>query len=317
MLGNWSAAGEWEKCVTLVEGIKNISGNHILVTQAEGCNVNDTDRSGFSEAINLARQADFVILALGENGWMSGEAASRTNIDLPGVQNELAEAVLKAGKPTAVVLFNGRPLAISKLNEMAPCILETWFGGTEAGNGIADVLFGKYNPSGKLTMTFPRNVGQVPIFYNAKNTGRPYSSEKPDEKYVSRYIDSSNDPLYPFGHGLSYSDFNYSDLEVTVTDRNVNVSVNVTNTGNFDGEEVVQLYVQDNVGTITRPLKELKGFRKLMIRKGETATVNFSITSDDLAFYHPDLKKYFEPGEFTIFAGTSSAENLSKTITID
>ena len=313
MLGNWSAAGNWEKCVTLFEGIKNRFGADVKVVFVPGCNTNDENKTGFEAAVKAAETADFVILALGENGWMSGEASSRSNIDLPGIQNELAEEVIKVGKPTAVVLFNGRPLAISKLNKIAPAILETWFGGTQAGNGIADVLSGNYNPSGKLTMTFPRNEGQIPIFYNAKNTGRPYHSNDPDAKYVSRYLDCSNDPLYPFGFGLSYTTFGYSDFDVKTDGMKITVTVKVTNTGSRDGEEIVQLYIQDKVGSITRPVKELKGFQKVMIKKGETKNLTFNLIVDDLAFYHPDLKKYWEPGEFVAFIGTNSSETISKS----
>ncbi len=276
--------------------------------------MNDTDRSGFDAAVKLARESDFVILAMGESREMSGEAASRTNIDLPGVQNELSEAILKVGKPTVAVLFNGRPLAISGLSSRAPAILETWFGGTQAGNGIADVLFGDYNPSGKLTMTFPRNVGQVPIFYNSKNTGRPINPDDTSEKYVSRYLDSPNTPLYPFGYGLSYTSFVYSNLDIKVTGKTININATITNSGGRDGEEVVQLYARQKVGSITRPVKELKGFQRVFLRKGETKNLSFTITTDDLAFYHPDLKKYFEPGEFVFFIGGNSVETIEKTI---
>lgn len=311
MMGNWIAAGNWEKCVTLIEGIRNKCGGSVKVVYEKGCNINDKDLTGIELAVKLAREADYVILALGESGNMTGEAASRSDIDLPGVQNQLADAVIKAGKPTAVVLFNGRPLAISRLNEIAPAILETWFGGTQAGNGITDVLFGNVNPSGKITMSFPRNTGQIPIYYNAKNTGRPYNPDQPDEKYVSRYIDCPNSPLYPFGFGLSYTSFSYSGIKAIVQGNTVTVSSNVTNTGDSDGEEIVQLYIQDKVGSITRPVKELKGFRKLLIRKGETVNVSFTLTTDDLSFYHTDLKKYWEPGEFNAFVGGSSAEVIS------
>ena len=227
---------------------------------------------------------------------MSGEAASRTNIDLPGVQNELSEAILKVGKPTVAVLFNGRPLAISGLSSRAPAILETWFGGTQAGNGIADVLFGDYNPSGKLTMTFPRNVGQGPIFYNSKNTGRPINPDDTSEKYVSRYLDSPNTPLYPFGYGLSYTSFVYSNLDIKVTGKTININATITNSGGRDGEEVVQLYARQKVGSITRPVKELKGFQKVFLRKGETKNLSFTLTTDDLAFYHPDRKNILNRG---------------------
>jgi beta-glucosidase len=317
MLGNWSAAGQKEKCVTLVQGLKNKVGEKVLVNYEKGCNTNDYDRSGFAAALQAARKADFVILALGENGWMSGEASSRSSIDMPGVQNELAMEVLKAGKPTAVVLFNGRPLAISVLAENAPAILETWFGGTEAGNGIADILIGNYNPSGKLTMTFPRNVGQVPIYYNMKNTGRPFKAEDPGQKYVSRYLDVDNTPLYPFGYGLSYTKFEYSNLVVEVQGENLNIKVDVKNAGQVEGEEVVQLYVRDKVGSLTRPVKELKGFAKIMILAGEMQTASFTITRDDLAFVHTDLSRSWEPGEFEFFAGTNSVETISKTIRLE
>ncbi len=316
MLGNWSAAGESEKCVTLLEGIKNRVNKDVSVIYEKGCNVNDRDKSSFGNALKAASSADYVILALGEEGGMCGEASSRSNIDLPGVQNELAEIIINTGKPVAVVLFNGRPLTITKLNTLAPAILESWFGGTQAGNGIADVLFGDYNPSGKLTMTFPRNTGQIPIFYNSKNTGRPYDAKEPDAKYVSRYIDVSNDPLYPFGYGLSYTTFAYSDLTIDTTGNKLTIHVQVTNTGSRDGEEVVQLYVQDKVGSITRPVKELKGFQKVMIEKGETKISTFNLTADDLAFYHPDLSKYWEPGEFVAFVGTNSATSNSKSFWI-
>ena len=313
MLGNWKAAGDWNKCITLIEGIRNRCGASVEVVYEKGCNINDTDLAGIQSAVKLASNADYVILALGESEDMSGEAASRSDIDLPGVQNQLADAVIKAGKPTVVVLFNGRPLAISHLNEIAPAILETWFGGTQAGNGITDVLFGDVNPSGKITMSFPRNTGQIPVFYNTKNTGRPFDPAKPDEKYVSRYLDCANSPLYPFGFGLSYTRYTYSDIKAEVRGNTILISSNVTNTGDRDGEEVVELYIQDKVGTITRPVKELKGFKKLLIRKGETVHVSFSITADDLSFYHPDLKKYWEPGEFKAFVGGSSEDVISTT----
>ena len=316
MLGNWYAAGNWAKCVTLFEGIKNRTGEKTEVIYEKGCNSNDNDRSGFDAALKLAVKADFVILALGENGWMSGEASSRTSIDLPGVQNELAEAIAETGKPVAVALFNGRPLAITRLSKLPVAILETWFGGTQAGNGIADVLFGDVNPSGKLTMTFPQNEGQIPVFYNTKNTGRPYDPTDPAFKYVSRYIDCSNEPLFPFGFGLSYTSFTYSNLETAIEGGKIKITVQVANSGNFDGEEVVQLYIRDKVGTITRPLKELKGFRKVLIKKGEVKTLSFDLTTDDLAFYHPDLKKYWEPGEFVICAGSNSVESITNTVTI-
>ena len=317
MLGSWSAAGKWEQSVTLLEGIKNRTGDKTEIIYEKGCNTNDNDRSGFEAAVKAAVKADYVILALGENSWMSGEAASRTRIDVPGVQNELAEVIVNTGKPVVVVLFNGRPLAITKLARQPVAILETWFGGTQAGNGIADVLFGDVNPSGKLTMTFPRNEGQIPIFYNVKNSGRPYNPADSGAKYVSRYLDGPNDPLFPFGFGRSYTSFIYSNLAASVDGHKINITVQVANEGEFDGEEIVQLYIRDKVGSITRPLKELKGYQKVLIKKGETKTIAFSLTTDDLAFYHPDLKKYWEPGEFMVFVGTNSAETLSTSITVE
>jgi beta-glucosidase len=317
MLGNWSAAGQWEKCVTLLEGVKARAGKNVTVTYLAGCSTLGKDTSGFKAAADLARKSDFVILALGENGWMSGEASSRSEIDLPGMQDELAKAVMKTGKPVAAVLFNGRPLAITGLDTTVHSILVTWFGGTEAGNGIADVLFGEYNPSGKLTMTFPRSTGQVPIFYNGANTGRPYSHTKPNEKYVSRYLDISNDPLYPFGYGLSYTTFSYSGLSVRVAGEQIIVKVTVANTGGRDGEETSQLYIQDKIGSLARPVKELKGFQKVLIRKGESRELTFTITRDDLAFYHTDLKRYWEPGGFVVYAGSSSRDTISTEFTLE
>lgn len=320
MLGSWSAAGESEKCVTLLEGVKNKAGNSVNILTAMGCNVNDGNTSGISQAVSLAGRADFVILALGENRDMSGEAASRTDISLPGVQLELAKAVIKTGKPVAVVLFNGRPLTIPELNDMAPAILVAWFGGTEAGNGIADILFGDINPSGKLTMTFPLNVGQVPVFYNSKNTGRPINPENPYEKYRSNYLDSPNSPLYPFGYGLSYTTFNYSEIKLNNTAFNsseqIIASVDITNTGDRDGEEIVQLYVRDLVGDVTRPVKELKSFRKVLIRKGETITVTFTLRLMDLSYYHQDMSYRYDPGDFMIFIGTNSADTKQSQFTV-
>jgi beta-glucosidase len=312
MLGSWSAAGQPEKCVTLLEGVtKKVNGSGIVIT-AKGCNINDNSTSGISEAVSAARKADFIILALGESRDMSGEAACRTDLNLPGMQMELAQAVINVGKPVAVVLFNGRPLVIPELDRIAPAILETWFAGTEAGNAIADVLFGEVNPSGKITMSFPGNVGQIPLYYNAKNTGRPVDPGIPDEKYKSKYLDSPNTPLYPFGYGLSYTTFIYSELQLNKTEfqRNEQIiaSVDIKNSGDFDGEEIVQLYIHDLVGEVTRPVKELKGFRKVFIKKNETVTVSFSILPDDLSYYHQDLSYHFDPGEFELYIGTSSAE---------
>ncbi len=321
MLGAWSAAGQWDKCVTLLEGVKNKVPNNIKVFYTKGCELNSLNREGFGEAITIARQADAVILALGESADMSGEAASRTDISLPGVQAELAEAIAGSGKPMIVVLFNGRPLTIESVEKIAPAILESWYGGTEAGNAIADILFGDVNPSGKLTMTFPRNVGQIPIFYNTKNTGRPVNPDNPDDKWKSRYIDSQNTPLFPFGYGLSYTSFQYSDILINRTlfgaDDQIVASVIITNTGEMDGEEVVQLYVRDLVGEVTRPVKELKGFKKVLIKKGKTETVTFTLSVSDLSYYHSDMSFTWDPGEFELFISPNSADSKSVSFSVE
>ncbi|HPS61628.1 MAG TPA: beta-glucosidase BglX [Bacteroidales bacterium] len=311
MMGCWSGQGRAEECVTLLDGIRTRTGNGTEVTFTRGCSVKGTGRSGFDSAVAAAMAADFVVMALGESEDMSGEAASRASLGLPGLQEELAERIVQTGKPVVVVLFNGRPLVLTRLASVVPALLEAWQGGTEAGNGIADVLFGEVNPSGKLTMCFPRSEGQVPVFYNAKPTGRPMDPAHPDEKYVSRYLDEANDPLFPFGFGLSYTTFSYSEMTASVTGNRITVQVRVANTGARDGEEAVQLYVRDRIATITRPVKELRGFQKVFLKKGESERITFTLTSDDLAFYHPDLRKYCEPGEFVLFAGGSSAEGLS------
>jgi len=320
MLGFWFGAGQFNKAVTLLEGIKNKVGSTVNIITIKGCNVNDNDLSGINQAVSAAKKADYVILALGESFMMSGEAASRTSIGLPGVQMELAEAVIKTGKPVAVVLFNGRPLAIPELDKMAPAILETWFGGTEAGNGIADVLFGDVNPSGKITMTFPLNVGQIPIFYNSKNTGRPINPENPYEKFKSNYLDSPNTPLYPFGYGLSYTTFSYSDIKLNkesfMGDEKIVASVEVTNTGDQDGEEIVQLYVRDLVGDVTRPVIELKGFKKVPVKKGETVTITFTLSPSDISYYHQDMSYGFDPGEFELFIGTNSRDTKKAAFSV-
>ena len=320
MLGSWSAAGQWEKCVTLLEGINNKVNGKVRILSAKGCNINDKNTGGIDDAISVARRADFIILALGESREMSGEAASRTNISLPGVQMDLAGAIIKTGKPVAVVLFNGRPLAIEKLNELAPAILEAWFGGTQTGNGVADVLFGDINPSGKLTMTFPRNEGQIPVFYNTKNTGRPINPDNPYEKYRSNYLDSPNDPLYPFGFGLSYTNFSYSGITLNKNEfqknEQITATVEITNTGDRDGEETVQLYIHDLVGEVTRPVKELKGFKKVMIEKERSVRVTFTISAADLSYYHKDLSYTFDTGEFKLFIGTNSSNCVSASFVI-
>jgi beta-glucosidase len=317
MIGSWSAAGEREdRPVTLLEGIKARVGDTISVHYEKGAGyrLGDTDRSGFDAALAAAGRADIIIAAMGESAGMSGEAASRTSLELPGTQQQLLEELRKLGKPIVLVLMNGRPLSIGWADENVHAILETWFAGTEGGHAIVDVLFGDYNPSGKLPVTFPRNVGQVPIYYNVKNTGRPYSAGDAEQKYRSRYLDVPNTPLYPFGYGLSYTEFAYSDMAV---DRKamgagdtITVTVQVTNEGEVDGEEVVQLYIRDLVGSVTRPVRELKDFRKIFLEKGESRRVEFEVTPADLAFHRQDMSYGAEAGEFRIFTGGNSVDLL-------
>lgn len=325
MIGSWSGAGDGNACVSLLEGIKAAAPSANIL-HAKGCDLENVfpamnhpmmSTEGFAEAVKIAKQADVVVVAVGERGWMTGEAACRADINLPGVQKELILELIKTGKPVVVVLINGRPLTFPEIADKAPAILETWFSGTEGGNAIADVLFGDYNPSGKLTMTFPRSVGQVPLFYCQKNTGRPFDA---NNKYSSKYMDIANTPQYPFGFGLSYTTFAYENMGINRTvfgfNDKLEVSVVVKNTGERDGEEVVQLYVRDLVGSITRPLKELKGFKKIFLKRGETQTVSFTLTSDDLAFYHPNLEKKAEAGEFDIMIGGSSETVKSLRVTL-
>ncbi len=312
MIGSWSAAGDYKKSVTLLQGIRNKIGNSRRILHCIGTGVDDNSRAGFSEAIRLARASDAIVLAIGEHKNMSGEAASRSNINLPGMQEELALELSKTGKPLIVVLMNGRPLTIEKIDEKADAILETWFLGTTAGDAIADVLFGYYNPSGKLPVTFPRNVGQIPIFYNQKNTGRPYS----DQKYTSKYLDVANTPLYPFGYGLSYTTFEYSEVKlddrIMTKAKPIKASVVVTNTGDVYGEEVVQLYTRQLVGNITRPVRELKAFKKIGLAPGESRVVTFCLSVDDIGFFNSSGEYCVEEGDFTVSIGTNSTtENLS------
>ena len=247
---------------------------------------------------------------------MSGECSSRSNILVPENQKDLLKALLATGKPVVLVLFTGRPLDLSWEQQNIPAILNVWFGGTEAGDAIADVVFGKINPSGKLTATFPQNIGQVPIYYNHKNTGRPIDAGKGSwfTKFLSNYLDVSNEPLYPFGYGLSYTSFSYSDLKLDkqklAPGGKLTVSVTLTNTGKYDGSEVAQFYIRDMVGSITRPVKELKGFQKVFLKAGESKTLNFKLTANDLAFYNSDLKFKSEPGDFKVFIGTNSDDCL-------
>lgn len=306
MIGAWSGAGEARHVTTLISGIREVIGDRAEYTM--GCAVDQDDRFGFNAAVELAKKSDAVVLAIGEKAYMSGEAASRSDITVPGPQLDLARALKATGKPLIVVLMNGRPLAIPWLAENADAIVEAWFLGTEAGPAISDVLFGAYNPSGKLTVTFPRSVGQVPIFYNMKNTGRPMD---PNNKYTSKYLDIPNTPQFPFGFGLSYTTFTYGKPELSSdvlrSGGSIQVSIDVTNSGKMEGKETVQSYTRDLVGSVTRPVKELKGFQQLTLKPGETRKVQFTITPDDLRFYDKDLNYRTEPGDFRVFLGGSSA----------
>ena len=309
MLGSWKAAGDWDFMKSSLDELKAFNGERNIIF-AEGAKKFGTDRSGFAAAVAAARRADKVVFFMGEDWEWSGEAASRTDISMPGVQTELLAELKKTGKPIVVVLMNGRPLVLERENALADAMLETWYPGTMGGKAITQVLFGEYNPSGKLTMTFPLNLGQVPVYYNAKNTGRPIYLENP--KYKSRYIDSPNDPLFPFGYGLSYTKFEYSDITLSTTELSANgeltTKVVVKNAGKYDGEEVVQMYVRDLVGSVTRPVKELKGFEKVMIKAGESKEITFKITPDMLAFHRIDMTYGTEPGDYKLYIGGNSRD---------
>ena len=316
MIGSWSAAGDRKtRPVTLLEGMQARAPKGQTVAYAKGASYAFEDEGktdGFAEAIALAQKSDIIVAAMGERWDMTGEAASRTSLDLPGNQQALIEELEKTGKPIILVLMSGRPNSITWANDHVDAILEAWYPGTMGGHAIADVLYGDYNPSGKLPVTFPRTVGQVPLYYDMKNTGRPIDPAKPDAKYVSRYLNTPNTPLYPFGYGLSYTSFTYS--PVTLSRKTIKAgealtaSVTVTNSGARDGEEVVQLYVRDLVGSVTRPVKELKGFRKIPLKKGESKAVSFTLTDADLAFTRADMSWGAEPGDFKLWIGPSSAE---------
>ncbi|MDE3236827.1 MAG: beta-glucosidase BglX [Bacteroidota bacterium] len=329
MLGTWSVSGNSEYAIPVMEGIKNLVGDKVNIVYAKGANISDdpafikkvnvfgeeitvdqkSPEALVKEAVDAANKADVVVAVIGEAADMSGESASRSDISLPHSQQKLVEALAKTGKPLVLVVMAGRPLTIGKEVEQASSVLYTWHAGQEAGNAIADVLFGNYNPSGKLSITFPKSVGQIPIYYNHKNTGRPYNGEV-FSKFKSNYLDISNQPLFPFGYGLSYTHFSYSKVELSSSvvkpNEKLQVKVMVTNNGNYDGEEVVQLYTRDMVGSITRPVKELKGFQKIFIKKGESKEVVFTLTANDLKFYNNNLKYIFEPGAFKVFVGPDS-----------
>lgn len=332
MPGTWSVAADLSKSTSLVDGLKSVVGDNAKIVYAKGSNLTEDpvleERASMfgrdlgrdqrsevairNEALAIARGADVIVAALGETSEYSGESSSRSEIGVPAIQQRLLKELLKTGKPVVVVLFTGRPLTLTWEDANVPAILNVWFGGTEAAFAIGDVLFGDVNPSGKLTTTFPQNVGQIPLYYNHKNTGRPLAEGKWFEKFRSNYMDVSNEPLYPFGYGLSYTTFEYSDVTLsskTMTNSNtIKANVTVKNTGKYDGAEVVQLYLRDIVGSVTRPVRELKGFEKTMIKAGESKTIEFEITPEMLKFYDYDLNFVNEPGDFEVMIGGNSRD---------
>ena len=340
MPGTWSVAARLNDYPSLYEGLKEMLAGKVNVIHAKGSNlINDaayeeratmfgrslnrdqrTNQEMLDEALKVANNADVIVAALGESSEMSGESSCRTNLNLPDVQRTLLEALLKTGKPLILTLFTGRPLTLIWEQENGATILNVWFGGSEADYPIGDVLFGDVNPSGKLTMTFPKNVGQIPLFYNHKNTGRPLQNGKWFEKFRSNYLDVDNDALYPFGYGLSYTTFQYGDIVLNTPtmkqNETITATIQVTNSGKYDGAEVVQLYIRDLVGSITRPVRELKGFKKVFLKAGESKTISFKITADLLRFYDYDLNQVTEPGEFDIFIGGSSQATKTARLTL-
>lgn len=342
MAGTWSVATDFNKCISVKAGLESAVGNNAQILFAQGSNLmydsvyqknatmfgreipRGNDAALLRDALEVASKADVIVAALGEASEMTGESSSRTDLDMPDAQKDLLKALLKTGKPVVLVLFTGRPLTIKWESEHVPAILNVWFGGSEAGNAIADVLFGEVNPSGKLTSTFPQNVGQIPIYYAHKNTGRPVAKGVAFEKFTSNYLDVLNAPLYPFGYGLSYTSFSFSEVKLSNNrpkgNSSVRASVTVTNTGAIKGKEVVQLYIRDMVGSITRPVKELKGFQKIELNPGESKEVSFVITPELLKFYKPapdcnTMKYDWEPGEFQIMIGSSSADVKMQSLT--
>ncbi len=311
IMGSWSAAGRPAEVITILDGIKNFVTDRIKINYSFGCNFDDDDTSGFSEAESAALQSDVVIIFVGEPRSMSGEAASRTSLDLPGVQLDLIKRIHQTGKPLVVVLMNGRPLTINWIYENVSSVIEAWYLGSQTGKAIANTLFGKNNPSGKLTITFPRSAGQIPIYYYQKSTGRPAT----DAKYTSKYLDSPNTPLFPFGYGKSYTTFSYGNIKISKAlisiNDSVEVSIDITNTGKFAGDEVVQLYIQDETASITLPVKLLKGFKKIKLNPGEKKEISFKITPDMLSFLDIEMKKVVEPGKFKVMIGGNSEDVIS------
>jgi len=312
VLGSWSGRGSEENAVSVLEGIREKIVQSVKILYSRGCDVTGSSREGFKDAVKLAAQADAVVAVLGESADMSGEAESRSDLGLPGVQEDLLKELVKIGKPVILVLMNGRPLAFSWAAEQVPAIVESWQLGVQHGRAVADVLFGDWNPAGKLTVSFPRVTGQVPIYYNHKNTGRP---SQDNVKWTSKYIDCPSTPLYPFGYGLSYATFKYQDLKIgpeTIAPYGtVKVSAVVSNLGNRAGDEIVQLYIRDLAASMTRPVKELKGFKRIPLGPGESKTVEFVLGSDELGLYNPRMEWVVEPGDFQVWVGPSSAEGLA------
>ena len=317
LLGSWKAAGEWDDMNSILDAVRAYNGAANVI-YAEGCRKIGSDRSGFSEAMDAVAQADKVLMVIGEDWDWSGEAASRTDIGVPGIQSELLKMIASAGKPVAVVLLNGRPLVLEEESKDADAILEAWYPGTMGAEAVTDIVFGQYNPSGKLTMTFPRSVGQIPVFYYEKNTGRPIYL--PNDKYKSKYLDSPNEPLYPFGYGLSYTDFKYSNLILSSPKmkkgHTIDATVTVTNIGSRTGEETVQLYIRDLIGSVTRPVKQLKGFQKLVLAPGESRTVTFTIDDEMLSFWRHDMTFGIEDGDFKVMVGGSSSDLLQTSFSL-
>ena len=317
LLGSWKAAGEWDGISSILDAVQAFNGAGNVI-YAEGCKKMGSDRSGFSAAMEAVAQAEKVLMVIGEDWDWSGEAACRTDIGVPGVQSELLEMIASTGKPVAVVLLNGRPLVLENESVAADALLEAWYPGTMGAEAVADIVFGQYNPSGKLTMTFPRSVGQVPVFYYEKNTGRPIYL--PSDKYKSKYLDSPNEPLYPFGYGLSYTRFRYSDLSLSSPKmkkgKAIEATVTVTNVGSRSGEEIVQLYIRDLVSSVTRPVKLLKGFSKVSLAPGESKTVTFTIDDQMLSFWRHDMTFGTEEGDFKVMVGGSSDDLLQASFVL-
>lgn len=318
VIGSWTGDGKAEDAVTLLAGIKQKVSPQTMITYAKGCEINNDSTDGFNEAVRIAREAEVVIVAVGESAEMSGEAASRSSLDLPGRQLDLLKAIRATGKPVVVVLMNGRPLSINWIAENVPSILETWFAGTQAGHAIADVLFGDVNPGGKLPVTFPRSVGQVPLYYNYKNTGRPPDA---NNKYTSKYLDVPWTPLFPFGYGLSYTRFKFNNLQLSALRirpaGSLTVTVELENVGQRAGDEVVQLYIRDVAASVTRPVKELKGFQRVTLQPGEKKLVEFKLGPNELGFYDRDMRFVVEPGEVRVMVGSNSEDLIAAKFEIE